>query len=151
MTYKQIIRDSKQLAVLIPKGKYKAIHGIPAGGIVTAIVMAEKLKINNILSVDQYKKYENKKEVLVVDDLIDTGKTLQRYQSDCAVIYKKPHSPKPTYWLKNINSKWVTFPHEKDKDGILDHIVRIFSFIDIRLDEQHEQVIINLLNKIKKL
>lgn len=150
MTYKEVLKDAKLLALKIPYSRYKAIHGIPAGGIAIAVAIADVLNIDNLLSVDDYKK-SNKKEVLVVDDLVDSGKTLKRYkESDCAVLYKKPHSPEPTYYLKNIGSEWVTFPHEKDKDGILDHVIRVFSFIDIQLDENEEQVILNMLNRIKK-
>lgn len=149
ITYKKIIQDSKELAKLINK-KYKAIHGIPAGGIATAVVMAQELNIDNILSVEDYKNYKNKQEVLVVDDLIDSGETLKKYiQSDCAVVYKKPHSPELKYHLKDIGSEWVEFPHEKDKAGILDHIIRVFSYIDIRLDDNEQQLMIQILNKIK--
>lgn len=150
LTYKQTIEDAKQLAKLITK-PYDAIHGIPAGGISIMVAVAQELGIDNMLSVDEYKEYPDKEKVLVVDDLVDSGKTLLRYPlSDCAVVYKKPHSPEPMYYYKDIGSEWVTFPHEKDKDGILDHLVRIFSFIDIRLSEQEEQSILNILKRIKE-
>jgi len=156
VTYKQIIKDSIELANHIKNNyvnrakEYKAIHGIPAGGIATAVVMAHVLNIDNILSAEDYKNYENKSEVLVVDDLVDSGATLKKFsESDCAVVYKKPHSPQPTYYYKDIESGWVEFPHEKDKAGILDHIIRVFSYIDVQLSDEEQQLVIQLLNKIK--
>lgn len=151
MIYKEVLKDAYELSLKIPKDKYRAIHPIPAGGIAIGVVVAQSLNIGEILSIEEYKNYKNKGEVLVIDDLVDSGKTLLRYsESDAAVLYKKPHSPKPTYYLKDINSEWITFPHEKDKDGILHHITRVFSFVDIRLTEEQEKIIISLLNKFKQ-
>lgn len=151
VTYKQSIEDAKSLAfkVVDYKGKYKAIHPIPAGGIAIGTIISEMLELP-MISVEEYKQYPNKSEILIVDDLVDSGKTLLRYQeSDCAVLYKKPHSPKPTYYLKDIGEEWVNFPHEKDKDGILDHVIRVCSFINIRLNEEEEKIVLQILNKIK--
>lgn len=150
VTYRQTTSDASKLYFSIKIDKYRAIHPIPAGGISIATVFSI-LSGLPMLSVEEYKKYKNKKQVLVVDDLVDSGKTLERYKdSDTAVLYKKPHSPKPTYYLKDIESSWLIFPHEKDKDGILDHITRVFSFINIRLEENEEMALLNILNKIKK-
>ena len=151
MTYDETIKDAILLADKIDGSAYDAIHPIPAGGIAIGVTMANELGIEKILSVEEYKNYLHQDRVLVVDDLVDSGKTLERYKnSDCAVLYKKPHSPIPTYYLKEIGSEWVTFPHEKDKDGILDHVTRVFSFVDIRLSEKEEELILNLLNSFKR-
>jgi len=54
--------------------------------------------------------------ILVVDDLVDSGKTLSLCHSDIAVLYKKPTSIKePTFWVGETD-KWVVFPYEKGKD-----------------------------------
>jgi len=154
MTYEEVIRDAKKLALDIHNldlEKYEYIHPIPAGGIAIGVAMSEILNIP-LLSVGEYKTVPNKRKVLVVDDLVDSGKTLLRYpDSDTAVLYKKVHcSVLPTYYLKEIGSEWVTFPHEKDKDGILDHVIRVFSFINIQLTKEQEDMMIDILNKIKK-
>lgn len=151
VSYKQVFEDAESLAFKIvdEKDKYKAIHPIPSGGIAIGTIIAQMIDLP-MISVDEYKNYKNKKEILVVDDLVDSGKTLERYkESDCAVLYKKPHSPKPKYCLRNIGTNWVVFPHEKDKDGILDHLIRVFEFIDIHLDEKEEEILLKILNKIK--
>ena len=158
LTYKETIEDARALSYKMLHEdehfiqKYKAVHPIPAGGIAIGVAIAECIGIKNILSVEEYKNYPNKKEVLVVDDLVDSGKTLLRYpESDTAVLYKKVHCQvMPTFFLKEIGSDWVIFPHEKDKDGILDHLIRVFSFINVQLSEEEEQVMLQILNKIKK-
>lgn len=148
--YKQIIDDSIALSVKIDFAKYKAIHPIPAGGIAVGITMAIHTQLP-VLSVEEYKNYKDKKEVLVVDDLVDSGKTLLRYKkSDTAVLYKKPHSPEPTYYLTEISEGWVSLPHEKDKTGILDHVIRVFEFAGINLTEKEQEKVINILKLIKK-
>jgi len=151
MTYNEIIEDAKKLALKIVFSKYCAIHPIPAGGIAVAVAMNEILKYK-MLSVEEYKNYPNKSEVLVIDDLVDSGKTVERYpESDVAVLYKKVHCPiTPKYYLKEIGSEWVTFPHEKDKDGVLDHLLRVFEFINVHLDQDEQGLALDILKKIKK-
>ena len=151
MNYKQVIEDAKLLTTKIDGTAYKAIHPIPAGGIAIGVIMSEILDLP-LLSVEEYKNYPVLEEVLVVDDLVDSGKTLLRYpKSDTAVLYKKIHCQvEPTYYLKEIGSEWVTFPHEKDKDGILDHLIRVVSFINVQMNEEEEKSILSILNKIKK-
>lgn len=152
INFNQIVEDSIELAKRIKhtsETKYKAIYGIPNGGIAVMIAMNSILNFK-MLSIDEYRKYKNKKEVLIVDDLIDTGATLKKYpKSDCAVLYKKKHSPNPTYFLKEIDSEWIDLPHEKE-DCVIDNIIRIFSYINIPLTKEEQNVLFNLLNKIKK-
>lgn len=129
ITYTQLLADSKELAKQIPIGKYKKIFGIPSGGIAVAVAMGEILNLE-LLSVEELKAIENKNEVLIVDDLVDSGLTLAKYPGfDNAVLYKKPHSPQPNFYLKDIPAEWVYFPHEKEGSGVEDHIVRIIEHI----------------------
>jgi hypothetical protein len=79
-------------------------------------------------------------KVLVVDDVFDTGKTAQAItdklqylgvdvEMRLATVYWKPHKNrtalKPYYYVKDVGSEWIVFPHEmegltleelKDKD-----------------------------------
>lgn len=150
MNYQEVVSDARKLALKIDGTAYKAIHPIPAGGIAIGVAMSEMLGLP-LLSVEEYKGYPMPEEVLVVDDLVDSGKTLLRYpNSDTAVLYKKVHClVEPTYYLKEIGSDWVTFPHEKDKDGILDHLIRVFSFINIQLSQDEEKSMLAILNRLR--
>lgn len=127
--YRQLETDSTKLAVKIPKERYKSVFGIPSGGILPGYIVCKTLGLT-LLSVEEYNALDNKKDCLVVDDLVDSGTTLAKYpNSDHAVIYKKPHSPEPTYYLEDIPKEWVNFPHEKEGTGVEEHIIRLMEYI----------------------
>lgn len=128
--FPQLISDTKDLIEkefddLILKD-YKTVFGISSGGILSGHLVSEALS-RPLLTVEEYKNYKNKKEVLIVDDLVDSGKTLAKYpESDWFVIYKKEHyKGRLNYFLKEIPNEWVILPHEKDETGIEEHLERI--------------------------
>jgi hypoxanthine phosphoribosyltransferase len=95
--------------------KYKYIYGIPRGGLMLAVYLSHELEIELITDLIEV-IFEDNKEVLIVDDLTDTGKTLKEYyQYECAVLYKKPRSTiKPKFFVEEIaDETWVVFPYEK--------------------------------------
>jgi len=53
-------------------------------------------------------------DILVVDDLVDTGKTIKGLLQDTAVIFYKPRSiVKPTFYVTEVpNDEWIVFPWE---------------------------------------
>ena len=95
------------------KQKYRYIYGIPRGGLIPATILAHQLGIELIVKDFSHCFVEG--NVLIVDDLADTGKTLEPYtQFDIATIYwKKWSTVKPTYFLKETD-KWIVFPYEKN-------------------------------------
>lgn len=120
ITYKQLQKDSKELARKI-KLKYNDVFGIPTGGLIPAFIVAKELKIPLV------EKPNNR--TLIVDDLIDSGRTLEGFKQDSAVLYKKKSSPEPTYYLKEIPDEWLDLPHERLKTGIENNLVRLLEFI----------------------
>lgn len=109
-----IIRFEKDLLTLSSqiapyKEKYKYIFGIPRGGLIVAVWLSHQLQIpyTSNLFIDP--------EILVVDDIADTGKTLfDLGQSwDTATLYYKIRSSvKPTYYAQET-SNWIVFPYER--------------------------------------
>jgi len=147
ISYQQLIEDSRLLADEI-KEKYDYVFGIPSGGIAPAMIFSGRLSAK-MLSAEEILNYAgDKKKVLIIDDLIDSGRTLNKYLGyDSAVLYKKPHSPKPTYYLKDIPAEWVSFPHEKGKTGVEEHIIRLLEYYNqIPSDENIKKLFI-LLSK----
>jgi GTP cyclohydrolase I len=134
--FPEVIKNSKELAKKIPKKKYDFIFGIPAGGLISAYIVSEELKIP-MLTVEQFKSetFFNSKGVLIVDDLIDGGGTIKKFNPkglhDVAVVYRKQHSPKnmTKYCLKEMPNEWLDFPHEKEATGIEEHIQRILEYL----------------------
>jgi GTP cyclohydrolase I len=133
--FPELIEQSKKLAKKIPKNKYNYVFGIPAGGLVTSYIVANEIKAT-MLTVDQFKnEFFNNPKVLIVDDLIDGGGTIQKFnphkEHDVAVVYRKKHSPKnlTKYVVKEMPNEWLDFPHEKEATGIEEHIQRIMEYI----------------------
>ena len=99
--------------------KYEFVWGPPRGGMIPAVVFSHCLDLKLLIAVpplieplgerDRYKK-----SLLIVDDCVDTGTTLNSVRDfDIATIFKKPWSPfTPKYWVKET-SKWIVFPYEE--------------------------------------
>jgi GTP cyclohydrolase I len=134
--FPELIRYSKLLAKKIPQNKYNYVFGIPAGGLVTAYIVSNEIKAE-MLTVEQFrnKEYIKNDKVLIVDDLIDGGETIKKFNKekkfDVAVVYRKQHSPKnlTKYVVKELPNEWIDFPHEKEATGIEEHIQRIMEYI----------------------
>jgi len=150
VTYIDLIRDSHLLSQKITKS-YDFVFGIPSGGIIVAFIISQQIKAQ-MMSVEDILNYKgDKTKILVVDDLVDSGTTLARYPGyDTAVLYKKPHSPTPTYYLQDIPLEWVLFPHEKDQIGIEEHMIRILEHFNLTPDRQKISKLSTLLNFVYK-
>jgi hypoxanthine phosphoribosyltransferase len=95
--------------------KYKYVYGIPRGGLMVAVYLSHELEIELIMDLMEV-VFEENSDILIVDDLTDTGKTLKEYyQYDCAVLYKKPRSTvKPKFFIEETaDDTWLVFPYEK--------------------------------------
>jgi len=123
ISYEEYVTDIAQLAdVIKSSGKnYSAVMPIPRGGYFPAIELSRMLGLPVT--------YQCSEDVLVVDDILDSGATLRRYaNNDTAVVYSKgPSDVKATY-VGRVCKDWVVFPDEKDSD-IEDHIRRILEYI----------------------
>jgi adenine/guanine phosphoribosyltransferase-like PRPP-binding protein len=99
ISFNEIIANSKILAKKIPKNKYKFVFGIPAGGLISAYIVANELNLE-MLTVPEFKenREKNTADILIIDDLIDGGETIKKFNPknkyDVGVVYRKKHSPK---------------------------------------------------------
>lgn len=88
-----------------------SIYGIPRGGLCLAVRLSHLLNIQLITS-----EKDITKNTLIVDDVIDTGKTLEDYIKNgyqTATLYYKPHSKyKPDFYALTTD-KWIVFCWEK--------------------------------------
>jgi GTP cyclohydrolase I len=126
--YEKLRSDSLVLATKIGKGNFEAVYGIPNGGLIPAYIIAQALKIP-LISYEQFKKDPFHKQILIVDDLIDTGKTLEQFKEcSTAVVYKKKSAPEPTYFQEEISDDWIGLPHEAE-NPIAGNITRVLEFI----------------------
>lgn len=92
--------------------KLKYVYGIPRGGWPIAVHLSHHLDLDIRFSHPSVGCKID--EVLIVDDIADTGVTLRAFQDYCiATIFYKPRSIiKPQFYIKET-TKWVVFPWER--------------------------------------
>jgi xanthine phosphoribosyltransferase len=141
VSWDQIHRDSRALAWRLdgksPEegGTWRAVVAITRGGLVPSMIVARELDIRIIdtISVRSY-QHQNRAEarvikspqadlmgdgtgILIVDDLVDSGKTLELVRAlypkaHFATVYAKPHG-KPqvdSYVTEVSQDTWIFFP-----------------------------------------
>ena len=98
-----------------------SVHGIARGGLIPAVLISHKLGLpwTDVI----------KPNTLVVDDIADTGATLENYPSVfTAVLHYKPHTSKfsPNLWADiHEGDEWIIYPWEsKDSAPIQDYLVK---------------------------
>ena len=127
--HNMLINQSEK--ILTNDFKPDIIIGIARGGWIPARLLSDLLGVNNIssITVEFYldvektrKKPISNKRVLLVDDVADTGMSLQLAETyllsnknielKIATLYKKPKSIiEPDYYEK-ITMNWIVFPWE---------------------------------------
>ena len=84
------------------------IYGVPRGGLCLAVALSHKLKINLIS--------EPAKNSLIVDDVYETGITLNTYKDvEGAMFFVLFSKSNPTWWNSVFISEkkqWIVFPWE---------------------------------------
>ena len=99
---------------------FDTIWGLPRGGLIPAIMLSHKT------GIPYGTDYGN---VLVVDDICDSGKTLQQLEHKTAVLHYKPHTSiiEPTFYACKFKSDdWIVYPWEnKDSKPIQDYKVMV--------------------------
>jgi hypothetical protein len=94
------------------------ICGIERGGLIPAIILSHELNkpyiaegVCNIFRM-------LKKQLLIVDDIADTGKTLKKIITDTDIVatlhYKEHSIVKPRFYVQRIpNNIYIKYPYEK--------------------------------------
>ena len=90
--------------------EFSGIYGVPRGGLCLAVALSHKLKINLIS--------EPRKNSLIVDDVYETGITLNSFKEvEGAMFYVLFSKVKPTWWNSvfiSEKSNWIVFPWENN-------------------------------------
>lgn len=142
VSWDQIHRDSRALAWRLDKrgpgedGAWRAVVAVTRGGMVPAMIVSRELNIRLVdtISVTSYNWQEQATPqviknsdsdvlgdggagVLIIDDLVDTGKTLELIRSlhpkaHYATVYAKPEgrSMVDTYITEVSQDTWIFFP-----------------------------------------
>jgi len=128
ISYKKLEQDSKNLAGKIEKGKYDAVYGVPAGGLFPAFVISRELELPLAEEITE--------KTLVVDDLIDSGKTMLSLRKkhgnfDIAVVYIKGGdiSIEGVVVGEILSDEWIDLPHEGFEVPIENNVIRLLQYL----------------------
>ncbi len=113
VNYFKFLQDCQKLKndILIhnnncPNNKIETLYAVPRGGVNVALLLGFPLVEKNKIS----------DSTLIVDDLVDSGKTLEGFsKGKTAVLYRKSHSPFPMFWVEELPSEWIEFFYEESK------------------------------------
>ncbi|MDN5788932.1 xanthine phosphoribosyltransferase [Pseudorhodobacter sp.] len=140
ISWDQIHRDARALAWRLDgkgpdDGAWKAVVGITRGGMVPAMIVARELDIR-VVDTISVKSYDHQHQaeakiikspqaeimgdgegILIVDDLVDTGRTLELVRklypkAHFATVYAKPHGrPMVETFITEVSQDtWIFFP-----------------------------------------
>lgn len=142
-TWEQFDADIEKVARAVEASgqEFTQIYGLPRGGLPMAVCLSHRLEVKLLLNdpllaladlqeemgslaeshllSDSPTKHIDRaiKNVLVVDDLSDTGKQLQSYKEKgffIATLHKKPWTKVgPDVWITE-ETRWIDYPWEKD-------------------------------------
>ena len=105
----------------------KVVYGPPRGGLIPAVTLSHRLDLKHVQSIDQLRhlrghSWNSWNEVLWVDEIVDSGKTLQGELDELSTemvtaswIAREAVVPRfPTLHIHAVfpQSEWVVFPWE---------------------------------------
>ena len=140
VSWDQIHRDSRALAWRLENkgpenGHWRGLIAITRGGMVPAMIIARELDIRLVETIS-IKSYDHKNQseakilkdpnanlvsdgsgIVIIDDLVDSGKTMQLVKemypkAHYASVYAKPHGKKivDTFITEVSQDTWIFFP-----------------------------------------
>lgn len=110
-SWQEFEEDANRIAGLLQGCDFNGVFGPPRGGLTLAV------KLSHLLGIPFLKKPIGKK-TLIVDDIMDGGKTLQPYIGKGFIVtlfYKMGCPYFPTYYQRKKKDKYIIFPWEKQQ------------------------------------
>lgn len=124
---------TERLKTLDPKPAI--IYGIPRGGVCLAVALSYRLGIPYTSALKDIWKYRKKEgSVLIVDDIADSGATLQKiknylsidspiliYHPMATLVYYQASTVRPDYHIvEKREGEWFIFPWETEETSKVD-------------------------------
>lgn len=132
-TYTGFQNDIEKLASKLEPYNYTKIFGVPRGGIPLAAALSQIMGVILLSAPEQ--------GCLVVDDIIDSGKTREFYNEyDFATLHKRhtaqfvyaKNKPRHTFFINYLKDEtWIIYPWEQSEEqSVSDNITRIFQYLN---------------------
>ncbi|MBI2024794.1 MAG: hypothetical protein HYT03_01725 [Candidatus Harrisonbacteria bacterium] len=133
-TWKEFETDVKKISKIIGAldQKFVYIYGLPKGGLPLAVCLAHRLelRLTTTLRFKEGLSIVWHDEVLVVDDIADTGRALENYKKLdylIATLFWNPKSSfRPDIWIREKDNRWIIFPWE-DREKEMAHAEKIMN------------------------
>jgi len=130
VSWKEYQENINILAAIIGIGekKYKYIYAVPRGGLILGVILSYRFNLPLLLT-EQEVASKPKMDILIVDDIVDSGSTLFDYYIKgyhIATVYfrKQTASFTPEFHSCSImNDNWLVFPY--DDSGSEDTISKV--------------------------
>jgi hypoxanthine phosphoribosyltransferase len=124
LTWKDVEDAIESIAYRIKTSSIEinSISGLPRGGLIPAVMLSHKLNIplHSLGTVVG--------NILVVDDICDSGETLHKFKHESNVYtatihHKQTASIEPTFWYSLVRGDaWIVYPWEQnDSETIADY------------------------------
>jgi len=113
LTWEQIDCAIEKLSKeILMFNKYKNIYSIPRGGLIVGVMLSHKTNLPMIFDFNKITF-----DTLIVDDISDTGKTLEQFSTIndvCCLVYTQWTSVVPKFKIfeKHDSNTWFVFPWE---------------------------------------
>ena len=125
LTWHDITTQARNIADRNHDRYFENVYGVPQGGAPVAVMVA------NLLHIPLADQPEPGK-TLIVDDLVDSGRTLTAYRQAGYIVdacYRKPSSPADVAPHALELDGWLTFPWERDNGEPTDAVIRLLQYI----------------------
>tara|TARA_R100000664_G_C2754518_1_gene142158 strand:- start:1097 stop:1519 length:423 start_codon:yes stop_codon:yes gene_type:complete len=107
-----------------------AVYGLPRGGLPIAVSLSHQLNLPLLMNYDD-RKVVTDKQILIVDDIADTGKTLNHYKDEerniiVTLHFHEQSIVRPDFYCEEKGDKWIVYPWEReDSETIQDYLNRV--------------------------
>ena len=121
ISHEEFLRLIDKLVALIQTSQryggvkpFRGIYGIPRGGLIPAVYLSHRLNIPLVRTLDAVLS-DSHGPYLIVEDVVDTGKTLSRLsmflteEDKVAALVVKPWAPRKPDFCGCETTDWVSF------------------------------------------
>jgi hypoxanthine phosphoribosyltransferase len=128
LTWNDIDRAINRIIASINSSEIKinAVGGLPRGGLIPAVMLSHRLGIPFVSQANIKNIFGN---ILIVDDISDTGRTLKQFKFEeniytATLHWKQSSEYQPDYfWEIAYENEWIVYPWEnKDSESIADYL-----------------------------